>query len=175
MKLLASRVELLLQNAYLFLERLDMPSREEYLAAASSVIYDVRVASSSLWNLAYLTFRPLFILLGILSQYLALILRIIAKHSVAHGWVAAREGYFQLRTLTVWFLRLQSDLPLLAKYAEVGVFALVITLWLLRRHVRKYRYVERTLAWYNGKKRKASNWYRNIMGKVAKTSLFLAL
>lgn len=175
MNLLASRIGLVLQHTHAFLDQLNLPSRDEYITAATAAFHDVRIATSSSWKLAYLTFRPMFILLGIITHCLVVILQVIAKHSVAHGWVAAKEGYLQLRTATVWFLQFQRGLPPSAKYAEVGVVSLLITLWLLRRHVQKYRYAERTVAWYNKKKQQMLDWYHGVVEKVAKTSLFLAL
>mmetsp|Transcript_18502 Transcript_18502/g.40047 ORF Transcript_18502/g.40047 Transcript_18502/m.40047 type:complete len:614 (-) Transcript_18502:1307-3148(-) len=175
MKLIAPQLDLLLDRARALLDQLNFPSKDEYLITASTAIHDVRAASVSSWNLTYISFRPIFILLGILGQYLAVILRIIAKHSVAHGWIAAKEGYFQLRTATIWFIKFQRDLPLSAKYAELGVLALIIVLWLLRRHVKKHRYAERIVAWYREKKRRALRKYLNFVERVAKTSSFLAM
>jgi len=175
MNLLASIIEVWVGMIYDFLEILDLPSRQEYVSVAASAFRDFKVASSSSWHLAYLTFRPLVILLGILSHQVAAILRVIAQHSVAHGWVAAKEGYFQLKTATIWFVNFQRELPTSAKYAELGAVGILIALWLLRRHVRNRRYVERTTAWYREKKRRALRRYRRMVEKVAKTSLLLAL
>ncbi|KAL7462258.1 hypothetical protein ACHAXS_002644 [Conticribra weissflogii] len=175
MNLLASMIDVWTSRIYDFLTLLDLPSREQYISAAASALHDFKVASSSSWHLAYLTFRPLVILLGILSHNVAVILRVIAQHSVAHGWIAAKEGYFQLKTATIWFVNFQRELPTSAKYAELGAVGILIALWLLRRHVRKRRYVERTMAWYREKKRRALRRYRRMVEKVAKTSLLLAL
>jgi hypothetical protein len=175
MNLLSSRIDLLLHHGSLFLETLALPSKDEYLSAASSAFYDVRAATASTWNLTYLTFRPIFILSGIIGGYLAVFLRVIVEHSIAHGWVALREGYFQLRTASVWFARFQRDLPLSAKYAEVGAVTLLVILWMLRRRFQKYRYGERAVKWYSNKKTRALNWYGGVVNKVAETSLLLAL
>mmetsp|Transcript_5622 Transcript_5622/g.12192 ORF Transcript_5622/g.12192 Transcript_5622/m.12192 type:complete len:620 (-) Transcript_5622:107-1966(-) len=174
MKLIASQIDLFLHHARDLLHQLELPSKDEYIAAASTAIQDLRAASVSSWNLTYISFRPIFILLGILGHYLAIVLRMIAKHSVAHGWRAAKEGYFQLRTGTIWFVNFQRDLPLSAKYAELGALGLAITLWLLRRHVIKNRYAERIMGWYREKKRRALRRYQNFVGRIAKTSSFLA-
>jgi len=174
MKLIASQIDLFLQHARGLLHQLELPSKDEYIAAASAAIHDVRAASVSSWNLTYISFRPIFILLGILGHYLAIVLRIIAKHSVAHGWRAAKKGYFQLQTGTIWFVNFQRDLPLFAKYAELGALGLAIILWLLRRHVIKNRYAERIVGWYRKKKRRALRRYQNFVGRIAKTSSFLA-
>ncbi|KAL7478992.1 hypothetical protein ACHAW6_004744 [Cyclotella cf. meneghiniana] len=175
MNLLSARIEVLRERVSLLLESLALPSRDEYLFAASSALHDVRAATLSTWNLAHLTFRPVFILFGIISKYLALLLRVILQHSVAHGFVAAREGYFQLRTATIWFLRFQKDLPLTAKYAELGAVLVLLILWLLRRRFQKYRYGERTLKWYRNKKERTLIWYEGVVSKVAETSLLLAM
>mmetsp|Transcript_40615 Transcript_40615/g.85277 ORF Transcript_40615/g.85277 Transcript_40615/m.85277 type:complete len:651 (+) Transcript_40615:41-1993(+) len=175
MQLVASHIDNILGHARALGDQLEVPSIDEFVAAASTAIRDLRAASVSSWHLTYISFRPIFILLGILSSYLAIVLRVIAKHSVAHGWIAAREGYFQLRTATIWFIKFQRDLSTSAKYAELGAVAVAITLWLLRRHVKKYRYVERAAAWYKEKKRRALRKYQNFVDRVAKTSQFLAL
>ena len=143
MKLIASQLEIMLDRARSLLDQLDFPSWDEYATASSTAIHDLRSASISSWNLAYISFRPIFILLGILSHYLAILLRIIAQHSIAHGWKAAKEGYYQLRVGTIWFIKFQRNLPSSAKYAELGALVVLITLWLLRRHVKKYRYAGR--------------------------------
>ncbi|KAL3792970.1 hypothetical protein HJC23_010983 [Cyclotella cryptica] len=175
MNLLSARIEPLLERGRLLLESLALPSREEYLLAASSAFHDARTASLSSWNLAYLTFRPVFILFGIISKYLATILQVILQHSLAHGFVAAREGYFQLRTATIWFVRFQHDLPLTAKYAEMGAVIALLILWLLRRRFQKYRYGERAFKWYRSKKERAVKCYEGVVNKVAETSLLLAM
>eukprot|EP00584_Thalassiosira_punctigera_P009469 CAMPEP_0172544838 /NCGR_PEP_ID=MMETSP1067-20121228/14895_1 /TAXON_ID=265564 ORGANISM="Thalassiosira punctigera, Strain Tpunct2005C2" /NCGR_SAMPLE_ID=MMETSP1067 /ASSEMBLY_ACC=CAM_ASM_000444 /LENGTH=616 /DNA_ID=CAMNT_0013331465 /DNA_START=38 /DNA_END=1888 /DNA_ORIENTATION=- len=175
MKLIASQLDLLLHHARALLDQLDLASKDEYLAAASAAIRDLRAASVSLWNLAFISFRPVVILLGILGRYLVVVLRVVAKHSVAHGWIAAREGYFQLQIATIWFVNFQRDLSSTAKCAELGALAIVVTLWLLRRHVRKNRYAERAAAWYREKKRRALRKYQNFVGRIAKTSSLLAL
>lgn len=175
MKLIASQLELLLQRARLFLEQLDLPSRTEFLAAASAALRDVRAASASSWHLLFISFRPLYLLLSILGHYLALALRFIGKHSVAHGWRAAQEGYRQSRTATIWFVHFQRELPASAKYAEAGACALAVLLWLLRRYVRQNRYVERVAAWYGGRKRRAVRKYQRVVERLAQTSSFLAL
>ena len=113
--------------------------------------------------------------MGILRHYLVILLRIIVQHSIAHGWNAAKEGYYQLRVGTIWFIKFQRNLPSSAKYAELGALVVLITLWLLRRHVKKYRYAERINKWYLDKKRLALRKYHRFVERVAKTSSFLAI
>lgn len=175
MKLIASQLNHLLDDARTFLDQLNFASKEEYLRAASAAIRDLRAASISSWTLAYISFRPIFILLGIIGHYLAIVLRIIAKHSVVHGWIAAKEGYFQFRMATIWFIKFQSDLPTSLKYAELGALAAISLLWLLRRHVKKKRYIERIEAWSSRKKRLLLRKYLNFVERLAKTSSLLAL
>ena len=153
---------------------MEFPSWEEYIEASSTAIHDLRAASISSWKLTYISFRPVFILLGILSHYLAILLRIIAKHSIAHGWKAIKEGYYQLRVASVWFIKFQKELPSSAKYAELGALSVLATLWLLRRHVRKYHYAERISKWYSNKKRLALRTYHRGVERVAETSSVLA-
>ena len=165
----------MLDKARSLLDQLDFPSWDEFVTASSTAIHDLHKAIISSWNLAYISFRPIFILLGILSHYLAILLRIIAQHSIAHGWKAAKEGYYQLRVGTIWFIKFQRNLPSSAKYAELGALVVLITLWLLRRHVKKYRYAERINKWYLDKKRLALRKYHRFVERVAKTSSFLAI
>ncbi|KAL7437174.1 hypothetical protein ACHAXH_004805 [Discostella pseudostelligera] len=175
MKLLASQLHQILHDAQTLLDQLHFASRDEYIVAATTAFHDVKAATISSWKLAYISFRPVFILLGILGHYLSIVLRIIAKHSVAHGWIAAREGYFQLRTGTLWFIQFQNDLSTSAKYAELGALAIIALLWLLRRHVKKRQYVERVSAWYSRKKRMLLRKYLNFVERLARTSSVLAL
>ena len=175
MKLIASQLDIMLDKARSLLDQLDFPSWDEFVTASSTAIHDLHKAIISSWNLAYISFRPIFILLGILSHYLAILLRIIAQHSIAHGWKAAKEGYYQLRVGTIWFIKFQRNLPSSAKYAELGALVVLITLWLLRRHVKKYRYAERINKWYLDKKRLALRKYHRFVERVAKTSSFLAI
>lgn len=165
----------MLDKARSLLDQLDFPSWDEFVTASSTAIHDLHKAIISSWNLAYISFRPIFILLGILSHYLAILLRIIAQHSIAHGWKAAKEGYYQLKVGTIWFIKFQRNLPSSAKYAELGALVVLITLWLLRRHVKKYRYAERINKWYLDKKRLALRKYHRFVERVAKTSSFLAI
>ncbi|KAL3816167.1 hypothetical protein ACHAXA_005503 [Cyclostephanos tholiformis] len=174
MKLLAHRLNLLLDRSARLVEKLEFTSSDEYLAALTSAVRDARVAWASSWNLARLTIRPAWILGGMICRCLAAVLRIVARHTVAHGWIAAREGLNQMRAATVWFVGFQRDLPTSAKYAEVGAAASMAMLWLLRRHVRRRRYVERIATWYGHKKRGALRKYRNLVERVARTSSFLA-
>lgn len=175
MNLLSSKIDVLLHQGGLLVESLALPSKDEYLAAASEAFFDVKTATSSSWNLTYLTFRPIFILLGIFFRYVALVLKMIAQHSVAHGWVALREGFFQIHAASIWFAKFQRVLPTSAKYAEAGVVSLLVMLWMLRRRFQKYRYGERTIKWYRNKKQRALNWYEGVVNKVAETSLLLAM
>ena len=175
MKLIASQLDIMLDRARSLLDQLDFPSWDEFVTASSTAIHDLHKAIISSWNLAHISFRPIFILLGILSHYLAILLRIIAQHSIAHGWKAAKEGYYQLRVGTIWFIKFQRNLPSSAKYAELGALVVLITLWLLRRHVKKYRYAERINKWYLDKKRLALRKYHRFVERVAKTSSFLAI
>lgn len=175
MNLLSSKIDALLHRVSIFLESLALPSKDEYIAAASEAFLDVKAATSSSWNLTYLTFRPIFILLSIIGGYVASALMIIAQHSVAHGWVALREGFYQLRTASIWFAKFQRDLPTSAKYAEVGVVSVLVILWTLRRRFQKYRYGERVMKWYRNKKQRTLNWYEGVVNKVAETSLLLAM
>lgn len=174
MKLVASKIDLLLGHVRSLLDRLEIPSRDEYAGAAFAALRDLRSAGASSWRLAHLSFRPVFLLLCILGRQLAILARLVARHTVKHGWVAAREGYFQLRTGTVWFVNFQRGLSPSAKYAEVGALAVGATLWLLRRHVRRNRYAERAAAWYRERKRRAWRKYQNFVERVARTSSFLA-
>lgn len=175
MNLLSSKVEVFLHHASLFLETLALPSKDEYITAVYAAFNDARAATASSWHLAYVTLRPLLILLSILGRVLAAVLKVIAQHSIAHGWVALREGFFQLRTASIWFARFQRDLPTPAKYAEIGVITVLVILWMLRRRFEKYRYGERVKKWYNNKKRRALNEYEKVVNKVAETSLLLAM
>ncbi|EJK56508.1 hypothetical protein THAOC_23592 [Thalassiosira oceanica] len=174
MKLIALYAEDLIENAVELFETLQFPERQEYISAWRVAVKDVAAAARSSYSLGYLTFRPILILLGILGQYLAIILKFVAKHSVEKGWIAAKEGYSQIRTATIWFVNYQRSLSTSAKYAELGLLSALVMLWLLRRHVRKKRYVERVQRWYAHKKRRTLRRYHNFVERVAKTSSFLA-
>mmetsp|Transcript_370 Transcript_370/g.550 ORF Transcript_370/g.550 Transcript_370/m.550 type:complete len:592 (-) Transcript_370:59-1834(-) len=175
MRLIASRIEVLLDHAYDLLEKLDLPPWQEYKEAASAAFHDVRVATVSSCKFGHLTFRPVFILLGIILHCLAVVLQIILENSIYHGWRALKEFYFQMQMATIWFIRYQKSLSPSAIYAEVAVLAAVTTLWLLRRHVKKHRYYERTMAWYQVRKQKVLKRYNHFVDQVGKTSTFLAL
>jgi hypothetical protein len=174
MRLIASRLQVLLDNFYDLLEKLDLPPWQEYKAAASAAFHDVCVASVSSSRFGYLTFRPLGILLGIILQCLAVVLHIILENSIYHGWRMAKEFFFQLETATIWFIRYQRSLSPSAIYGEVAMIGAIMTLWHLRRHVKKHRYYERTIAWYEERKQKAQKRYNHFVDKVGKTSTFLA-
>eukprot|EP00574_Skeletonema_japonicum_P009728 CAMPEP_0201731380 /NCGR_PEP_ID=MMETSP0593-20130828/25504_1 /ASSEMBLY_ACC=CAM_ASM_000672 /TAXON_ID=267983 /ORGANISM="Skeletonema japonicum, Strain CCMP2506" /LENGTH=586 /DNA_ID=CAMNT_0048224137 /DNA_START=72 /DNA_END=1832 /DNA_ORIENTATION=+ len=175
MRLIASRVQVFFDHACDLLEKLDLPPWQEYKKAASVAFHDVRVATASSFKFGHLTFRPVFILLGIILQCLAVVLQIILENSIYHGWRAAKEFYFQLQLATMWFIRYQKSLSPSAIYAEVAAMAAIATLWLLRRHVRKHRYYERTMAWYEIRKLKLLKRYNHFVDQVGKTSTFLAL
>ncbi|KAL7548013.1 hypothetical protein ACHAWF_011287, partial [Thalassiosira exigua] len=72
------------------------------------------------------------------------------------------------------FVKFQRDLPSTAKYAELGALFALTALWMLRRHVKKRRYVERVAEWHRRKKRQLLRKYQNFVDRVAKTSSFLA-
>jgi hypothetical protein len=175
MRLIAHRLNHLLDRLSYLVDRLEFASYDEYLAALSATIRDARAAFDSSLNLGRLTLRPAWIFGGIICRCLYVVLVIIARHTVAHGYVAFREGYYQIRTGTVWFVRYQGSLSNSARYAELGLAASLTMLWLLRRHVRRRRYVERISAWYENKKRRALRRYLNLVERVARTSSFMAL
>ena len=174
MNILLSKVDTVLYEIGLFLETLYLPSKDEYVTAAYTACHDVRAAIASSWNLTYLTFRPIFVLLSIIGEYLVVLLKILAQHSIAHGWVALREGYFQLLTASNWFIRFQRGLPTTVRYAELAVLSILVVLWMLRRRFQKYSYGERVLNWYTSKKEGALNWYEEFVNRLAETSLLMA-
>jgi hypothetical protein len=86
-----------------------------------------------------------------------------------------RGGYLRTRTFAIWFVQYQGSLSHAALYVEFAFLASLMTLWMLRRHVRRRRYVERARAWYDVRRKRVLRKYLDLVERVARTSSIVAM
>jgi hypothetical protein len=136
-----------------FVVYVDLPSASLYRTSCSTAWYDLRAAFSSLGYLGYLTFRPLVLILWLLSQHLWRVFQFLAKHLFHHAYMSAGKGWVQLKCGTNAFMKWQSSLSRTAVLMEISIVAALIGCYMLRRYIQRKKYVQRTTAWYRRKKR----------------------
>eukprot|EP00550_Attheya_septentrionalis_P008486 CAMPEP_0198286258 /NCGR_PEP_ID=MMETSP1449-20131203/5385_1 /TAXON_ID=420275 /ORGANISM="Attheya septentrionalis, Strain CCMP2084" /LENGTH=755 /DNA_ID=CAMNT_0043983947 /DNA_START=122 /DNA_END=2389 /DNA_ORIENTATION=- len=154
---------------------LEIPSSKEYLEVLLMAMRDVGMAMKSSYRLWSVTLRPLWILGVFVAHWLWVGLQVLGRHSIKHGIVAARNGAIQLSTGAKWFWALQKTLSRAAIAMELGVVAVCIGLLVLRRWIRRKKYVERVTRYYRRRKNAAFKKYNNAIYQIARTSLFLAM
>lgn len=157
------------------IEYFEIPSFQIVQQSLQVASRDILTASKSSYAFIYLTSRPIIILLTLLSRYILSFLKVISQHTFYHGIIAAKEAWRQLCYGTKWFIAYQKSLPPAALWMEAGIIVLLIGLYLLRRYIRKKRYVERIQAWYRAKKNIVVMKYERFVHQVAQTSMVLAL
>ena len=111
------------------------------------------VAIQAIVSLLDLTMKPMLILSALLLKFAYAILKVITGHSLQHGLVAIKETGRHLYFGACWFVAFQKNLSRTAIMVELGIIALLICLYSIRRYIQKKKYVERIMRWYNRKKR----------------------
>lgn len=146
------RLSLKIHEAIAYFE---IPALHEVTNSFQIAWKDSILAFQSTSHFLRITFRPLLILLALISRYVYIVLEILARHTVHHAYIGMKESLHQLKIGTKEFIRFQRSLPRFWIGVELGICALLIAGYLLRRFIKKRRYVERVEAWYLKKKRMA--------------------
>ena len=140
---------------------LQIPAWETYSAALSQFSTDAWAWARSSYHLAVLTLTPVLILGTVLLRVLCSIFMAIGGRTLQHAYVQA-----------VWFVQVQRSLSPAAVLAELAALAAIGGLYLLRRHIRRRRYVPRLRRWW---RRHVVRRYQNAVRAVGRTSVLLAL
>ena len=154
---------------------LQIPPYETYKHACQVAANDIYTTTKSSWHLLVLTLTPLFIILKLLTHAFLMAVGVITEHTIKHGIVAVREGIVQVRTGLSWFAAWQRSLSNAAVAMELSVVAACVGLYMLRRYIQKYKYVERTQKWGERKRNAAIKRYNEVVRTVSETSVLLAL
>lgn len=136
-----------------FLVYLDLPSTSLYWKSCRTAYADVRVATMSVWNLGYLTLKPLVLILWLFLQYLWRLLQFLSKHLFHHAYESAKKGAVQLKWAIQEFWKWQSARSNAEIAVELAVIVALIGLYALRRYIEQRKYVQRLKSWYRRKKR----------------------
>jgi len=152
-----------------------IPSFHDVYAHAAAALHDSVVASKSIYVCVTLTTRPLCILIGLVSHYLCVVLKVLADCTIQHLIIALREGWRQAHFAVNWFVNFQNGLSRAAVLIEVGVICLLILLCAVQRYIKRKKYAEKIFNWYKRKRRAMLMKYEIIVDSVAQTSLVLAL
>lgn len=134
---------------------LQLPSRSEYWLALQTASSDTLVAVKSANNLTYLTFRPLLLLLWLVSQKLYIVAKFLFRHLFQGLYISTLKGIQQLQWLTKRAVTWQTSLNATQLKMEAGVIVLAVSLYLLRRYIQQQGYVQRVQKWYRIKERRA--------------------
>lgn len=169
---LGHKIQFQIEEAIIYFE---IPAFNEVTDSFQLAMRDCIVAFQSTSRLLQITFRPVLIFLALISRYLYIVLQIITRHTIRHAIVGLRELLHQLIFGTKEFIRFQKSLPPFWIGVELGFCALFVTAYLLRRLIKKRRYVERVTRWYRGKKRRVHKKYNEIVRRISQTSVTLAL
>ena len=140
---------------------LQIPAWETYSAALSQFSTDAWAWARSSYHLAVLTLTPVLILGTVLLRVLCSIFMAVGGRTLQHAYVQA-----------VWFVQVQRSLSPAAVLAELAALAAIGGLYLLRRHIRRRRYVPRLRRWW---RRHVVRRYQNAVRAVGRTSVLLAL
>ena len=135
------------------IEYFEIPAAYEVTGSFYVAWQDCAVAFRSTSTFLRITFRPLLILLALISRYLYVVLEIVARHTVRNAIIGIKESYHQAKVCVTEFIRFQRSLPRFWIGVELGFCAFLIIIYLLRRLIKRRRYVERLRAWYLSKKR----------------------
>jgi len=154
---------------------LQIPPYETYIDACKVAAKDICTTTKSSWHLLVLTLTPLVIILKLLTHFFLMAVGIITEHTIKHGFVAAREGCIQARTGLSWFVAWQRSLGNAAVAMELCIVAACVGLYMLRRYIQKYKYIERTQRWFERKRKAAIKRYDEAVQTVSETSVLLAL
>jgi len=169
---LSSRVATIIHE---LVEYFEIPAINELTTSFQVAWRDCSLAFSSTSRFLFITFRPLFILIALLSRYVYIVVEIIARHTVHHAYMMTKESLYQCKIGLIEFGKFQKSLSVFWICIELGFCALLLLGYLLRRFIKKRRYVERLRAWYATKKRNAQKKYNDLVRQISKTSMTLAL
>jgi len=135
------------------IQQLELPPWDDYKAQVVDTSQELYQATRSLLELIYVTLRPVVILIGIMTNYLA--------------------RYTQ--HMTIKFVEFQRSLDQSVLVLEAVSIAALIGMYLLRRFIQRRRYIPRLKNYLTGKKQKALQKYNRFIARIAETSTILAL
>jgi len=156
-------------------EYFQIPSFHDVYTHIAAALHDSAVAFKSIYVCVTLTTRPFCILIGLVSHYLCVALKILADCTIQHLITAVREGWRQACFAFNWFVQFQNGLSRAAVLIEVGVICILVLLCAVHRYIKKKKYVEKLFKWYARKRRVVVMKYEIIVDSVAQTSMVLAL
>jgi len=136
-----------------FLVYLDVPSTTLYWESCRTACHDVKVATTSLTTLGYLTLKPMVLILWLILQNIWTLLQFLSRHLFKHAYESAKKGWIQFKWVNREFWKWQSTLSNAQIGIELSIIAALIGCFLLRRHIEKRKYVQRVSSWYRRKKR----------------------
>ena len=140
--------EEILPPAIVFWDRLGVPEWDIYSDAFQECATDAIQAMQSTGHLLYLTFRPPAILFGIIFQFVGQLL-------LQKGWTSLQKGAIQAKVAIVWFYSFQRSLSRNEILGELGILALVVSLYYLRKWLKQQTYFERAVQKLREKKHQA--------------------
>jgi len=160
--------EEILPPAIVFWDRLGVPEWDIYSDAFQECATDAIQAMQSTGHLLYLTFRPPAILFGIIFQFVGQLL-------LQKGWTSLQKGAIQAKVAIVWFYSFQRSLSRNEILGELGMLALVVSLYYLRKWLKQQTYFERAVQKLREKKHQAVKEYTKAVHRIAQVSFLLAM
>ena len=149
-------------------ERLELPAWNLYRDAWAICTRDVLQASSSVYNLSYLTLKPILLLVWILLGHLW-------RFLLEHGGRSLHKAAIHLKMASIHFYRFQISLNKTQILGEAALLAMCVGLYYLRKWLLKQTYWAKFQKWYKLQKRKTIRSYTNTVHKIAKVSKILAM
>jgi hypothetical protein len=115
---------------------------------------DVYIATKSVNQLSFLTFRPLFLLLWWLSHLLFRVAKFLFRHLFQGLYLSFLKGLQQSKLVGRKLVHWQYSLTPNQLKVEGSIVLLLVLLYLLRRHIQKQLYVQRVTRWYRVKQQR---------------------
>lgn len=161
-------------------QRLALPEFSEWQQAGQSAWNDTRQALASLGHFFFITFRPLCILLSVVSHAVSqwmwrYVLRpfyfqVLVPYSQLFYekvlLVAYRNGLSQAKEYSIRFWQWQTTRTREELLMEAGVISSLVIVMIVMRWLQRQRYLTRITLWYQAQKRCAMAWYRKQKNKA---------
>ena len=135
-------------------EQMDVPPWAIYSTALRQCGSDIFVAGQSTFKVAYITLKPLAILLWVVGQFLFHVLHILARVLFAQGFVSLQKGLMQAKAGIVWFYVFQRSLSKEEIIGEIAIGTLLVLSYYSWQWMKRQTYVTRLAGWYRKKKKK---------------------
>ena len=134
-------------------DQMDVPAWDVYSVAMKNWGADIVNVSQSTGQLAWLTFKPIFVLLSILGQLLFRVANLLFQLLLAKAFVSLQHTLMQAKAAIIWLYFFQVSLSKEEIMVEIAICGSMVLLYYFRQWLRRQTYYARATRWYRRKKR----------------------